>query len=98
MGLIICEEHGRQAIQLVCSHIHNSVINNRQISFCREVKEVICEDIVLGHYYCLDCSSLLNFPEDCTVYFENDLEAERALGSSSAVCGKCFHNSIKLLI
>lgn len=81
MGMIICDKHGRQGIQLVCAHLRNQVAEGKSLSALEQ--RVDSEFQELNYFLCALCS--LNYVADAK--FE-DIKLE-------PVCGSCFWESVK---
>jgi hypothetical protein len=75
MGLIICEKHGKQGIQLVCAEIHSNIVSAARLTDYREIFDQEITEI--GYFLCTAC-----FSEYGSHTFE-EIPLE-------PVCGACF--------
>jgi hypothetical protein len=77
MGLIICEKHGRQAIQLVCAEIRSNVVSAIPITDYKEIVDLEIPEI--SHFLCSACF---------TKYGSRAFDDEET--PLWPVCGACF--------
>ncbi len=85
MGVILCPEHGRAGIALVCPHLATNVDG------APTRVEVDLSGFKWPHWFCSDCLNNFALPESESYLLETVLKTHaEAFESLRAVCGTCF--------
>ena len=84
MGVILCPEHGRSGIALVCPHLVGVAGD------CRKL-QIELSGFTFSHWFCSDCAMTYSLPSSEQVLAESEAERySEAVETTQPVCGTCF--------